>query len=257
MVALSGVAKMVRSRVNDQYVAGMWRRDLVNQLVWEPYPHGQGHSYPTPGQSNYRAPSWTWASIDHPIFYFGRWGPVEPDDLLIEVEDVQIEYASGDDTGQIQNAWLDLKGNLKPLYLTWGQGAPWEQVERWNAVFAPEYGAPKPPFHNFLCGTARLDNPLVERHIIQHDSENAWLFYMPIARFQGDYEEDYKHDDVANKFLLLRLVNTEGKLFQRLGLGEIYDSKGLKLMHTELTEDVKRVLPCLRYEDGKHTIRII
>lgn len=258
MVALSGVAKMVRSRVNDQYVAGIWRKNLVNQIVWETYFHGQGRFYPTPGQPHYRAPSWSWASIDHPIFYFGKWSLGESDQPLIEVEDVQVEYASGDDTGRIQNAWLDLKGNLKPLYLTRTQGTDREQDEPWDAVFLPEYGAPRPPFDDFIfCGAAQLDNPLVEERIIQHDSENGLLFYMPIARFQGDYENDYKRDDAANKFLFFRLVNTEGKLFQRLGLGRINSSKGLKLLQGELTEDVKRALPCLRYEDGKHTIRII
>jgi len=59
--AISGIAKWMASQVNDEYLAGLWRRDLESQLLWYSSKHLQDspHLWRT-----YRAPSWSWASVD-------------------------------------------------------------------------------------------------------------------------------------------------------------------------------------------------
>jgi hypothetical protein len=57
-VAISGIARAAKDETNDEYVAGMWKRDLEAQLCWST---DVGMSpRPTP----YRAPTWSWASVD-------------------------------------------------------------------------------------------------------------------------------------------------------------------------------------------------
>lgn len=64
LVALSGVAKDFASAVGDEYVAGLWRRNLVNSLLWRvDAPFGQPPS-PSTRPARYRAPTWSWAVRD-------------------------------------------------------------------------------------------------------------------------------------------------------------------------------------------------
>ena len=64
LVALSGIAKLMEQTLNDQYCAGLWRERLVTQLFWICDCDEQRlRPRPTP----YRAPSWSWASLDGPV----------------------------------------------------------------------------------------------------------------------------------------------------------------------------------------------
>ncbi|KAK8085385.1 hypothetical protein PG997_006656 [Apiospora hydei] len=54
--ALAGVARRHSELTKDQYLAGMWRRTLVNQLTWKAQPHHRGDpSGPT--RPSWRAPT--------------------------------------------------------------------------------------------------------------------------------------------------------------------------------------------------------
>ncbi|KAH6679264.1 heterokaryon incompatibility protein-domain-containing protein [Halenospora varia] len=60
MVAISGIAQKVSEESGDVYLAGMWRKDIELQILW---------CQVSPGRrlkrgSEYRAPSWSWASVD-------------------------------------------------------------------------------------------------------------------------------------------------------------------------------------------------
>jgi hypothetical protein len=57
--------------------------------------------------------------------------------------------------------------------------------------------------------------------------------------------------------LLLRLADKDEKLFGRIGLASSVKTGEHKIRLAELDEETKRGLPCLRYENGLHTIRII
>ncbi|KAN0102893.1 Heterokaryon incompatibility protein (HET) domain containing protein [Hyaloscypha variabilis] len=63
LAALSGVAKVIHTHTGDQYLAGLWRKNIFQMLRWrvginilKPIPYHR----PTV----YRAPSWSWASVD-------------------------------------------------------------------------------------------------------------------------------------------------------------------------------------------------
>lgn len=61
LIAISGVAKKYRHETNDEYVAGMWRKDLANWILW------YVRQWPSPRPLVYRAPTWSWASVDNVI----------------------------------------------------------------------------------------------------------------------------------------------------------------------------------------------
>jgi hypothetical protein len=68
LVAISGIARIAQKENNDNYLAGMWRNEMEAQLCWHLEVSG---TRPAPMEP-YRAPSWSWASIDGEIPY--QWG---------------------------------------------------------------------------------------------------------------------------------------------------------------------------------------
>jgi hypothetical protein len=60
LVAISGIAQHVQEENQDRYLAGLWRKDIELQLLWCQQSPGRR----LPKGSEYRAPSWSWASVD-------------------------------------------------------------------------------------------------------------------------------------------------------------------------------------------------
>ena len=66
--AFSGLSSWFQMQLNDTYQAGLFANDLLRGILWEPRDRSTA-SYP----ATYRAPSWSWASIEAPVnFMFLR-----------------------------------------------------------------------------------------------------------------------------------------------------------------------------------------
>lgn len=110
--ALSGLANAYSKRHKGEYVGGLWSQDIVNGLLWY-----SRTSEPLQRPSNYRAPSWSWASVDGPVDFFTiNAGIVKP---YVEVEDVEawIELEGTDPYGRIKNGALSLRGAVREAYI--------------------------------------------------------------------------------------------------------------------------------------------
>ncbi|PWY83593.1 hypothetical protein BO70DRAFT_379357 [Aspergillus heteromorphus CBS 117.55] len=80
--ALSGIARTQALALNDQYVVGLWARDLAMGLLWAPryamnpgsdrY-FGQRERKPLVRPDKYRAPSWSWCAHDGQIEFVGNY----------------------------------------------------------------------------------------------------------------------------------------------------------------------------------------
>ena len=57
--AISGIASCIASATQDRYVAGLWIRDIHRGLVWS----APDSTISKPDLRQYRAPSWSWASL--------------------------------------------------------------------------------------------------------------------------------------------------------------------------------------------------
>lgn len=109
--ALSGIASEFQEKNGERYIAGLWRSHLLQGVLWLVYPSNR---IPIEGEP-YRAPTWSWASVDQPINYrFDSWEFV-PDAEIISVEC----HASGQDPfGAVSpGANLSLRGRVKTAYV--------------------------------------------------------------------------------------------------------------------------------------------
>ncbi len=128
LIAVSGIVKHIQEIVDDQYLAGLWRKDFAYWLLW------QADNTTTSRPSGpYRAPSWSWASIDGKCGMHNAkaseknefWDddlttppPTPPDEefiedeVLISVHDVHVEPVGDDATGQISDGRAIVMGQL-------------------------------------------------------------------------------------------------------------------------------------------------
>ncbi|QDS67590.1 hypothetical protein FKW77_003719 [Venturia effusa] len=103
--ALSGLARSFQERLGDTYVAGLWRNNIVEGMCWQSF--GPPHSRPTV----YRAPSWSWASIDGMIATtsLGRW------EDLVDVVDVQVQIRGENPYGEVSGGSIELRAPLERI----------------------------------------------------------------------------------------------------------------------------------------------
>ncbi|KAH6999489.1 heterokaryon incompatibility protein-domain-containing protein [Ilyonectria destructans] len=101
--AFAGIAKLFQEATGDDYFAGLWRSRILEGLSWrviEPVKKAT---------VEYRAPSWSWASVD---------GPLRPElpcavsTNLVEILEAEVQPKGSDKTGCISAGHITLRGCL-------------------------------------------------------------------------------------------------------------------------------------------------
>ncbi|KAK5727758.1 hypothetical protein LTR17_012520 [Elasticomyces elasticus] len=124
--AVSGLAKQIATVTGDVYYAELWMGHIIEDLCWRTYPvteerrqvsGGFAHIYgrrlcTITAQSTYRAPSWSWASLNGDI----RFLPVEYSRLVAGVVAAHVEPTSVvNPFGSASSGWLKIKAPLLPI----------------------------------------------------------------------------------------------------------------------------------------------
>jgi hypothetical protein len=139
LIAISGISKefdrLFRSAKQEcQYLAGMWSMDLVYQLLWrrdtgiswDPKP-SQNPQHDLKSPPAYRAPSWSWASVDFKIrFMLGDiWRASVTLHTLIDIINYQVEPLEEDSSLQIIGGRLHARGWLFTVGYLYRVTKPW------------------------------------------------------------------------------------------------------------------------------------
>lgn len=112
MPAIGGLASRFQGLVGDRYVAGLWEGDLHQGLLWTVEGAIQ------PGEQRFRAPSWSWASINLTGIKFDRTALTgyEPwDKTWFEIEDVAATLASANAYGEVDGGVLNVTAYMREL----------------------------------------------------------------------------------------------------------------------------------------------
>jgi hypothetical protein len=128
LIALSSIAKAVPiEEFGNEYYAGIWRKNLVDGLMWY-------STEPSVGASRALrlsiAPSWSWASVASRVDYYalGR-GQSRRVNTWIEVQDVQVSFTQANNPyGDLNSGKLRLLARLCNLSLSTDIGA---RGKRW------------------------------------------------------------------------------------------------------------------------------
>ncbi|KAF4962494.1 hypothetical protein FSARC_9417 [Fusarium sarcochroum] len=113
--AISGLASIFAKQLDDEYVAGLWRSNLIGGLLWQ--------GLRCRRRQEYRAPSWSWASMDG----IPGLGLLHDYDTLAEVLDVKVNLKSSNPYGEVTDARIKLRAPMERLYFT---------IEDWDPTTA-------------------------------------------------------------------------------------------------------------------------
>jgi hypothetical protein len=126
--ALSGVAKAFADMLGDEYLAGTWSGSMMEDLCWHPNKIPNGLAVKT---DNYRAPSWSWASVDMGVV-IKNWGPARNVATLL---DHHIEIDGDNPFGNLKSGWIKIEAPLIPLCVS--------DEPSWDGWIALETGSAK------------------------------------------------------------------------------------------------------------------
>ncbi|WYZ36693.1 hypothetical protein EsH8_II_000199 [Colletotrichum jinshuiense] len=237
LIALSGVAKRFATQINDTYVVGMWRKYLASSLLWKVDNQIQIDGSPSTRPATYRAPSFSWASVDEKVIA----GTPNDADLLIDVVSVHLEHVSGDTTGLVKGGYLELRGQVKPFEMVV------KQILQLQQFFLKVDGI-------IVKDSQKQDwdnGPLVHLDVSQKsfdDENNAkTLYYIP-AQKQRTANEHVS-------YLLLVALDDDRNKFRRIGIAVTAEATEIEILDRP-TRKLKRPGTEFDGNDDFQTIRI-
>jgi hypothetical protein len=108
LTALAGLARIVAEKTGDRYLAGLWAAHLLEDLNWHVYVQEETSLGATPTKGTvlgeatkpeeYRAPSWSWASLDAPV----RFIPLSFSNLVAKVFKCNVIPSGNDVYGRVK-----------------------------------------------------------------------------------------------------------------------------------------------------------
>jgi hypothetical protein len=187
LVAFHGVTSKISAQTGLTPIAGLWGECLLTELLWI-----VGSVLEPSKRPAYRAPSWSWASIDTGVktayWMYLRSDAIttKPLNHLAEVKDVKI---SASPNGEVSSGSLQLSGFLRHISKNW---------QSWDTYFSP---------HDYLS-TRRLD-------CTDDIAESTNLYALLVA----ERDSTYRGRQCTNHYgLLLAEVSGQNNVFRRVGM---------------------------------------
>ena len=194
LIAISGLAQTLRLEYGGEYCAGLWKSMMIGQLTWE-VQKGAKRSHV------YRAPSWSWASIDGAVRF--RVGYTQSHYIdQASLESVKITPLTGSTTGSLEHGALRLKGRVYPVTVSHGECGNSNSDTELDMNLEFESAASQLHVHSKVT----LD--------IRPTFEVRTLYCMPVRASTPDNDPRY------NPFwwsLLLQPTSRDDKVYERLG----------------------------------------
>jgi hypothetical protein len=128
--AISGIAKQTAKRVHSDYLAGLWRAHLMHDLFWH-----TKHLSKRP--DTYRAPSWSWASVDgHIAWSSWRWCATGQCEQFFQILEAHTVVSSLDPYGAVKDGYVKISGKMVEIDRpTTENMLPSSQGQTWYAIY--------------------------------------------------------------------------------------------------------------------------
>lgn len=285
LIAISGIAHLMSTNVLGseedpaEYAAGLWEKYLESQLLWrvEPIFIRHDRSFKQPGRRPedqiYRAPSFSWASVDAQTGLDDQpgngitYGEVTDQDLLVDVQvregkKCHLNYYQTENTfGLVISGHIMVYGKLRKINLSRGARGRffWRLLER-NDVYP---NLDKEKHHNVYLDAPDDD----ERDHSIFDSKKVYC--VPAARGPRSEKTESKYiiclilQQADDDYQVRDLHPLERKAtFRRIGMTKL-SAWGDKLTYEHILEEHAKdtELPCRPHEfdeaSNRHLIRII
>jgi hypothetical protein len=119
LIAISGMAEAFQRQLGDDYVAGMWKADLIRELAW-----GCIVTPVVPRENaiqvseQYVAPSWSWASVHRDISFTESSSAIQNPEaihMFAEILEVSLNYKSSNAFAQLTGGFIRMRAPLNEV----------------------------------------------------------------------------------------------------------------------------------------------
>lgn len=238
--ALSGLARLVSSVLPtspDGYLAGTWKDDLIAGLLW----YVKDAKLPNRDVSPYRAPSWSWASVNGEISYFPEEYQFEFQSLL-EV-DGSASFCTPsplDPFGRVTGGQISVTGTLVDveLHISRTNESPMALVTESSPYSGNPGYAPHTIADQFAWTSLPSTTETEERRgyeVLLDDRMDESLYSSPehACLLVGSHL-DTKTGGCRTWWLVLRRTLADDNRWERIGIGYFQEySKSLELFAGE------------------------
>lgn len=203
--AISGIASLYEENIGGEYLAGLWKNNLIEGLAWQ--------SLGWRRVSEKRAPSWSWASGDG----IPASGQTVDYTEIAEILDAKVVRKGNNPFGEVTDGWINLRAPCEQLYLVVDgsdskvqKGHPYDKNIR--VRFAN--GTPKGFYARFDFDFTADDAPQEAKKIVE-SLKGVDIFALFMFKNFG-WTKDTAEDDRSYYALIVKRVEgTEN--YQRLG----------------------------------------
>ncbi|GLA26371.1 hypothetical protein AnigIFM63326_003524 [Aspergillus niger] len=227
--AISGLARMVGNNMRqgpeaaDEYLAGLWKKELPFDLSWEVEPLTEGAEVLESGEVNaneaaYHIPSWSWASVRRPVGYrfdlpleLWKYEPVAVDQCIVERVHCQHELLE-DPMSAVTDGSIVLTGafaQVKLIHLKQTQGTAREDLE---GLIIDEGGIQRDTF--VQCSTGHKLRVTLDKLEVNDPDES----YYCLRLFSWVSKYDWRMGP-ETWFLVLATSTRKLGAFERRGVG--------------------------------------
>jgi hypothetical protein len=208
LLAVGGIAREISHMTGIEYMAGLWKNNVLHDLMW----HARAREWLTRPVA-WRAPSWSWASVDCPILYNAITQDATP---LAQVLSCNVTPATGNSVfEQVTSGTVEIRG-------------PFAEITRADVLelFRKQDYGPAPPISGdvqewYLQILNDIDTT-PERRVSQEETESAFPKQVfGLITFTRDWMQDVwdkgrpKVMNICYSGLLLR--ETEDGQYERIG----------------------------------------
>lgn len=208
--ALGGVASKMSEILESDYLAGLWKKNLIADLCWSvDYTAEEILRY---RPVDYLAPSWAWPSVSGPIV-FQDYDAHEDVVSLATIMDVQCTVPGLNPYGKVSNGYLVLRGRL--AYLTVACHTP---QDCWAYTIFKDEGEDSEPM-TVDCQLIHNSGVIRRAHhgeAIKLEKFNAEVPCVPMQKMV--------QDDSVDLFVLV-LQKVEGGVYVRVGCAVLDDDE--------------------------------
>ncbi len=116
--ALGGIARIIQEGSHSNYVAGLWKEDLIKGLCWS---ISSDSTDKIVVANENKVPSWSWASVSLPITFLQE----EVASFLATINDASCEITGLNPFGNVVGGNVALKGKLAEVIISCDNSSDW------------------------------------------------------------------------------------------------------------------------------------
>ena len=275
LVAFAGIAKSFRTMLSDRYIAGLWQRNLLSEMMWYRdrlattavinEPKDEGHLFEKYQTAQYIAPSFSWASSAVPV----DLNHVQTNlGYLVNATCIKYRSAANDPIEEwVEDIFGPMSGPTIEVMVI-GHLRKMRLLPYYDGEFTDLYVVPEGPNARFKAmepWSKEMDKNVREATLdfqVRNDDLAAFAaktdyYYMPWQdHWDPRLPTDNKRDDSFTS-LLLELVDHSMGRFRRIGRMWTHFRQERDLCIAE--QGNESILPCASYHKNskKHTIYVI